>query len=119
MDEIKVTVVKFPDRTNRMLRYIDPVTSRQPPAAVQLNHHGLLKPSPYLTTAHRTATGLCEVELLLRLRGEMFRHKTIHDTLKCVCDNAEMPFVAPHYHRKSVMLCFARNGPIRTGHFCG
>ena len=29
MDEIKVTVVKFPDRTNLMLRYIDPVTSRQ------------------------------------------------------------------------------------------
>ena len=29
MNEIKVTVVKFPDRTNLMLRDIDPVTGKQ------------------------------------------------------------------------------------------
>jgi hypothetical protein len=29
MDEIKVSVVKFPDRTNLMLRYIDPITGKQ------------------------------------------------------------------------------------------
>ena len=29
MDEIRVTVVKFPDRKNLMLRYIDPITSKQ------------------------------------------------------------------------------------------
>jgi integrase len=29
MDEIRVTVVKFPDRTNLMLRYIDPITRKQ------------------------------------------------------------------------------------------
>jgi integrase len=29
MDEIKVAVVKYPDRTNLMLRYIDPITGKQ------------------------------------------------------------------------------------------
>lgn len=29
MDEIKVSVVKFPDRTNLVLKFIDPATGRQ------------------------------------------------------------------------------------------
>src|ERR1700733_5492693 len=29
MKEFKVTVVKYPDRTNLMLRYIDPITGKQ------------------------------------------------------------------------------------------
>ena len=33
MDEIKVSVVKFPDRTNLVLKFIDPATGRQNIAA--------------------------------------------------------------------------------------
>ena len=37
MDEIKVTVIKCPDRKNFVLKYVDPVTGQQKYASAKTN----------------------------------------------------------------------------------